>query len=619
MGLQFLCCISCVAVFFFAFIPLTLLRYSTVYDIIARKPSIDQSTQFYLENEKKTAVTQPSHTSDTMIPLLRNSTHDPCKQPQQHACDIEGSISENIAIHNRKIVERIVNPIARTSKFYSSCTHFHENVMDSRVMQIVSTPEWIDQMNIISSLPSHEKLEVVFEQLRSYGVKSPFEISFTLQGYLYIHRPFTPITPVKSSRYPILMALHKASGFKTDSFIHVGKTIEASLGPGDSTTAIRSSNEIVGFDLSAFIGNIYRVEYEKALKSLTGRIDLFTLRHFSVKVRRSFTVEQWKEYLRFLVYMYAIRHYRLDSEFSHDIDQLCIRQYKQLFPLSVCTTLRNEMEIPEDVLQYITKLRKSYIEYFEQNQFQFTRSSILVIKENIEKTQWYVNTCWMLPDFSIGFQDVIEMEKRYLNIVEGPSSIYLSIVSQIHTEKFFQSYRHDDDTLFIRDLGIRFATWEAWSSSNSKSIYVPPGFLHYIVTRMDLKSIAAKTHIGNGLAHEQLHQFSQYLSSNAVRSKEWTRFENHVSRVIPVGKLHENLADIIGTMVNYRTISPKDQRSKQVFFLTHLRLWCKNSEMSDHASGSLRVISPLILLHKEYEDAFQCKLPENIKFQHQSY
>lgn len=580
------CC--CVFMFLICFIILPLWGISSFVHMVDVKKTEIASLEEPSHYEIRSAIYSP-HVDPYMSIYYKNNDHDPGTDPINHACNVEKSIEDEINVNNQKMGEFIGMKIARETRFYPKCLAFHQKNIDEKIDYIIKSPFYHEQLNILNTLVSTSQLERVFSQLSFYGVKYPIELLYDLCGRLEIQRGSRELFNDVST--PYVMKLLSGHGLNSNLEMKTATELDNALDiDSDELVLVKTDSFRNVFNFNAFLSTINKKEVYADLKFL----------HHFKSIRDKYSIDQWKSLLRVAISYAAIDHFKISTKTPHEI---CVTHFGRLFPIHTCHWIRDNIQISTHYVRRIAeRVKNSFLLFIEKNEFELSSIQKQEVYAKIQKTNFYVNQCWMMPSISNGKEHILYLEDQFFN---NTNAEYSDVLSQMHHDEFFRLHRNEQTSLYTKHLGLLSLTFTAWSDPETDSIVLGPGMLDYHIKNLDPDSHLTEIYIGQMVAHELIHRanpiMEKLITPRLMALKQ--KLESKYGRKT----YYENIADYLGAIQNFEDFRKRSREEQVAFFLTVLRMSCKTGT-EDHSSGLTRAHIMLMALKSEYETAMRTKL-----------
>jgi hypothetical protein len=518
--------------------------------------------------------------------VIKNSSYSPCENPFDHACKVDYSIHRTMVEHNQNVMKHVEKEYIRNTHFYKKCIDFQSSSFEEKINNVIKTDFFIHQFEAIESLRNYKDLEGVFGILSVYGIKSPIELSSTMNG-----------------EYQLSRSIH--FDFETEKLKYLFKFMEIAFHDSSPEIHVDYIKRFeVDFDVNEFILTNTKLDYHKDIfnfKAFLGKdyrdtmyIDLDFLAHFNFQ-KTKYTVEDWRWYLKAIISLYTLNHFRM---FPSDPEHTCTLHYKQLFPIHVCHYIKDQLNLSTFTIKGIVEeLKKSYIKWIDKNEYEFSENFKRNVKNKLKIMNVYINQCWMSDDLKT---------KEHLTFVEQDvldHDDYVKGISHLFKNEKFRTFRNALTDRYNKNLIAHFMNWNAWYETKDNSLVIPPGSTDFHLKRVPQESCMFKAYVGSIIGHELFHLI--YSEIVKFKTKKWLEIETNMKKY-GLHNLEENLADLFGSSINHETFLTETE--KQCFFLTYIRIWCDDESQLGHSRGKIRSLIPLEFLQKEYEKVFHCKL-----------
>ncbi len=546
--------------------------------------------------------THKIHLNDDFVGVVVNKTHDACLDHFNYACNTGVStLLQSINTHNEKCKRKIREEYIKQTPFYEKCTKFHQNRKEFTYTTMLSSTYYKDTLHILNSLDNHEKLESVLGKLFRIGIKVLFEVSYVYVGDLedYVIQRAPKIASAKH---------HKAE-------VDAWKSFERTLLANFIRTSVDgvSLQDAIAMDnvFESTNGDIYRTEqyigpfkFKDYLIEPTKTINYIEsdlLSEFDNK-KTLFSIDQWKNYLHVGIIYNILLRYRMGVP---KVSETCVRQYEQLFPLGVCEHIKKMMDI--DVYQIkgmFKSMRNGYIKWMTKNKYGHSATTVTATITRLNDLVLIVNDCWLKRD-KTQKEYVLKMEQKNVNHTTQHTE-YQDIIYDIFKSDI-SLYRNEDADRYLRNLDETFLTFSGGYNRYENSLTVSPGLVHFFMTEMSKDGCIFDSFMSCYFGHEIGHMIYRELMALEPNNIKFNSYLDTLRSVYGFEYFKEIVADSLGSEVAFEYIfKPRSEEDKKCFFLTCIKLWCKETSLRDHPPSKVREEIVVNTNKKEYNNLF-CK------------
>ena len=335
---------------------------------------------------------------------------------------------------------------------------------------------------------------------------------------------------------------------------------------------------------------------------------------------------------------------------------VCMKQYEQLFPFHVCHMIRDKMNLDLSPVKNIFKnIKNSFSKFFSNDEIlnenlglRKDSKHVKKISELFSDLKMVVDHCWLFRDenkknfFIQNEREIME----WMNHKSFKENNYLEIIYHVfhYDEGKILLYRNYNLDRTIRDLSETFLSWNAWYSPLSNTLFIPSGFVHFALKKLNSEECIFQSFVSTFITHEISHLIWNQLETQWKIEKElnkdnkddvhslyqWNNIMKEMAMFWKIErdskKFSELFADWLGDPIAYRSLfldsdeislnlghlngKPKQIHEKKCFFSTIFRLWCRDKCMKDHPCDRVRAlisIQSTSLMKRYFEDIYKCK------------
>ena len=369
----------------------------------------------------------------------------------------------------------------------------------------------------------------------------------------------------------------------------------------------------------------------------------------------TFTLEQWKNYLKVNTITTILKELKmlLNDWRKEDTDE-CYQMTYEYFPMTMCRVFQDHINHSEYHNQgdaqriegLVQQMIRTYTTLITNDPEMFSIKTKKVQDYVIKKMQSisvHAGKCTIMNGINkVAFTHPEWIEKmmhneRSMKVLRN--STMVDIILEFHKSQLFRLQRHADFDTYYQYLVRSETSLNAWFDSLFNQVVIPNGFIQYPFHSMNYKSWQIHALMMTIIGHELFHALEFWLDHCPYLTKEERQGIEKLNKCMidlyqdtpdqspkdwsdrKYGKrtVHENKADHMGVYIAYmdwknETIhnGKSIDLTRQHYFAFYHQIWCTdnyNGHHRDdpHAGMPDRGKIPLIMLRKEYMEAFKCK------------